>query len=148
VFQGGPVPRMALRDTEPNQPGPSFPNWLVEKPTDESDVPRRAARHRPESPCTGEDAALGLTSRGEKAQAGHRSGYARGTSPNGYLKMIKGTAEEASGLRSDPALGFDAAGGEEDLFATKVDHSVILVPQVLGAAIGVPTSGVAAFVFH
>jgi hypothetical protein len=71
-----------------------------------------------------------------------------GTSPNGYLKRIKGTAEEASGLRSDPALGFDAAGSEEDLFATKVDHSVILVPQVLGAAIGVPTSGVAAFVFH
>jgi hypothetical protein len=67
---------------------------------------------------------------------------------DGYLKRIKGTAEEASGLRSDPALGFDAAGGAEDLFATKVDHNVILVPQVVGAAIGAPAAAVAAFVFH
>ena len=71
-----------------------------------------------------------------------------GAQPPFYLRRIKGTAEEASGRHSDPALGFDAAGGAVDLFATEVDHSIILVPQVLGAAIWVPTSGVEAFVFH
>jgi hypothetical protein len=64
------------------------------------------------------------------------------------LPKRKGTAEKASGLRSDPALGFDPARGAEDLFATKVDYSVILVPRIVGAAIGPPPAGLAAYVFQ